>query len=469
MADPRLVPEPTVFVLYGATGDLSNRLVLPALFRLAQEGLMPSDWRLVGNGRGDVAHEDFRGQVRQSLERFGPKPSEGPWDDFASRLLFAGGGFETSDPGSLLAVLDEAHRSLGGGAQRVHYMAVPPSAFAELTRAIGEHGLAEDSRVVYEKPFGTSMETFRQLDQSAHQVFDEKQIYRIDHFLGKEAAQDIHVIRFANGLFAGAWDRRHIASVQIDVPETLDVSTRGSFYDATGTILDMIVTHLFQLVAEVAMEPPDSMDPEHFARAREEVIGHFRPLSADEAVLGQYVGYRHVKGVSPDSRTETFVALRLWIDNDRWRDVPFYLRTGKCLAQSAQRVSVTFRPPAKGLGHLPADGNVITFDLAGEGSIDLSLVAKRPGVELTLDKASAALPLGKAFHTPVLPAYSRLIHDVLMGDRSMFTRPDGLAHVWEVAAPLLESKPDPLPYKPGTWGPDASITLPHPDRWLLGP
>ncbi|HLI00787.1 MAG TPA: glucose-6-phosphate dehydrogenase, partial [Acidimicrobiales bacterium] len=333
MADARLVPEPTVFVLYGATGDLSNRLVLPALFRLAQEGLMPSDWRLVGNGRGDVAHEDFREQVRQSLERFGPKPSEGPWDDFSSRLSFAGGGFETSDPGSLLEVLDEAHRSLGGRARRVHYMAVPPSAFAELTHAIGEHGLAEDSRVVYEKPFGTSMETFRHLDHAAHEVFDETQIYRIDHFLGKEAAQDIHVLRFANGLFSGAWDGRHIGSVQIDVPETLDVSTRGSFYDATGTILDMIVTHLFQLAAEVAMEPPRSMDAEHFAQAREEVIGCFRPLSAEEAVLGQYEGYRDVKGVAPDSRTETFIALRMWIDNDRWRDVPFYLRTGKCLTQ----------------------------------------------------------------------------------------------------------------------------------------
>ena len=468
MVDPRLVPEPTVFVLYGATGDLAHRLVIPAIFRLAAEGLLPERWRLVGNGRGDVAHEDFRGRVRDSLEKFGPKPSEGPWDDFCDSLLFAGGGFDTDDPGSLLDVVNEAEEALGGEPQRIHYMAVPPLAFTELTKAIGEHGLAERSRVVYEKPFGTSKESFTELDQAAHRVFDEKQIYRIDHFLGKEATQDIHVLRFANGLFAGAWDRAHIESVQIDVPETLDVANRGSFYDATGAALDMIVTHLFQLTAEVAMEPPESMDAEHIAAAREEVIGAFRPLSGNEVVLGQYDGYTDVEGVAEGSHTETFVALRLWIDNDRWQGVPFYLRTGKCLAASHQHVSVIFREPPHGLGDLPVSGNVLTFDLAGDGGIELSLVAKRPGVELTLGSACAELPLGKAFHTPVLPAYSRLIHDVFMGDRSTFTRPDGLAHVWEVAGALLGDKPEPLPYARGSWGPDAGRDLPAPGHWLLG-
>lgn len=468
MVDSRLVPEPTVFVLYGATGDLSNRLVLPALFRLAKEGLLPEDWRLVGNGRGDVAHEDFRGRARRSLEKFGPHPSDGPWKDFADRLLFAGGGFDSSDPGCLLDVVKEAEDALGGNPQRVHYMAVPPPAFADLTEAIGEHNLAQRSRVVYEKPFGTSMDSFRRLDSAAHSVFEEDQIFRIDHFLGKEAAQDIYVLRFANGVFAGAWDRSHIESVQIDVPETLDVSTRGGFYDATGAVLDMIVTHLFQLAAEVAMEPPRSMDAEHIAEAREDVISCFRPLSPGDVVLGQYEGYRDTKGVAPDSRTETFVALRLWIDNDRWRGVPFYLRTGKCLAASKQHVSVIFRPPKRGLADMPAEGNVLTFDLAGDGGISLSLVAKRPGVQLSLGSAAAELPLGKAFHTPVLPAYSRLIHDVLIGDRSMFTRPDGLTKVWEVAGDLLEHKPTPLPYRPGSWGPQEAQRLPGPEGWLLG-
>jgi glucose-6-phosphate 1-dehydrogenase len=458
MVDTRLIPAPTVFVLYGATGDLSRRLVLPALYSLAREGLLPSDWRIVGNGRGDVSHEDFQGRVRDSLEEFGPKPADGPWEEFRQRLRFAGGGFDANNPGCLLDVIGEAEQELDGSLarpQRVHYLAVPPAAFGPLTEGIGAHRLAARSRVVYEKPFGTSPESFRQLDEVAKRVFAEPQIYRIDHFLGKEAAQDIHVLRFANGLFASAWDRHHIERVEIDVPETLDVGMRADFYEHTGAILDMVVTHLFQLAAEVAMEPPASVDAEHIARARQDVIGCFRPLTWDDVVVGQYEGYRGTEGVPPDSRTETFAALRLWVDNERWRGVPFLLRTGKCLAVSRQRVSVIFQEPATGFGAPPEGGNVITFELSGPGEIDLTMVAKQPGPELTLGTVSARLPLGEAFHTPALPAYARLIHDVLLGDRSLFTRPDGLAHVWTVAAALLTEKPDPRPYPKGSWGPDA--------------
>jgi glucose-6-phosphate 1-dehydrogenase len=458
MVDARLIPQPTVIVLYGATGDLAHRLVIPALYSLACEGLLPPDWRLIGNGRGNLAHEDFQGRVRQSLEEFGPKPTDGPWADFASRLRFAGGGFDRNDPGSLLEVMAEAETELSAGGrppQRIHYMAVPPAAFGPLTDAIGAHGLVERSRVVYEKPFGTSLESFHQLDRVAHEVFAEKDIYRIDHFLGKEATQDIHVLRFANGLFSRVWDREHIERVEIDVPETLDVGMRADFYDHTGAILDMIVTHLFQLAAEVAMEPPESADAEHIAEARQEVIGCFRPLTWDDAVVGQYEGYRDTNGIPADSRTETYVALRLWIDNDRWAEVPFLLRTGKCMPVSRQRVSVVFRTPAMAFGTAGAAGNVISFELSGEGEIDLSLVAKRPGPDFSLAAAHVRLPLGEAFHTPSLPAYSRLIHDVLLGDRSLFTRPDGLAHVWTVAAGILENKPDPTPYPRGSWGPDA--------------
>ena len=242
-------------------------------------------------------------------------------------------------------------------------------------------------------------------------------------------------MRFANGLFSGAWDASHIEEVQIDVPETLDVSTRAEFYEATGAVLDMLVTHLFQVAGEVAMECPETLDAEHIAEAREQVIGSFRPLAPDEVVLGQYEGYRDLDAVADDSRTETFVAARLWIDNERWRGVPFLLRTGKCLAASHQRVSVLFRAPAKSLGDVPESGNVLSFELSGDGEISLSLVTKQPGPTSTLGSVDVNLPLGKVFHTPALPAYSRLIHDVLIGDRSLFTRPDGLAHVWEVAGP----------------------------------
>jgi glucose-6-phosphate 1-dehydrogenase len=467
MPDPKLVPEPTVFVLFGATGDLAHRLVLPAFYRLAQAGLLPEDWRLVGNGRGDVSHENFQERVRKSLEEFGPKPDDGPWDEFVSRLRFAGGGFDSDDPGSLLEVLQEAESDLGGSPQRVHYLAVPPGAFGKLTEAIGGHGLVDRSRVVYEKPFGTSASSFSELDGLVHRVFDESQVYRIDHFLGKEATQDIHTVRFANGLFAGAWDRQHIESVQIDVPETLDVSMRASFYESTGAILDMLVTHLFQLAGEVAMETPESLDPEHLARARERVIGCFRPLDPSEVVRGQYLGYRELDDVPDDSNTETFVAARLWIDNDRWRGVPFLLRTGKCLAASHQRVTVVFRQPAQALGDPPPLGNVLSFELSGDGELAMSLVAKEPGATSALGTVHVDLPLGKVFHTPSLPAYSRLIHDVLLGDRSLFTRPDGLASVWQVARGILDATPEPVIYEPGSWGPEEANVLAGPSGWLL--
>jgi glucose-6-phosphate 1-dehydrogenase len=467
MPDDALVPETTIFVLYGATGDLAHRLVLPAFFRLAIAGLLPKEWRLVGNGRGDVSHEDFQARVHESLEEFGPKPSEGPWDEVRSRLRFAGGGFDSDNPGSLLDILREAEEELGGHPQLIHYMAVPPAAFGPLTEAIGAHRLAEGARVVYEKPFGTSLESFTELDRIADATFEETQIYRIDHFLGKEAAQDIHVLRFANGLFAGAWDRTHIECVQIDVPETLDVAMRAAFYESTGAILDMVVTHLFQLAGEVAMEPPHCLEPECLAEAREQVIGAFRPLGHADVVVGQYEGYRKIEGVPEDSRTETFVAVKMWVDNDRWDGVPFLLRTGKCLAESHQRVSVLFKDPVEGLPGQPEGSSVLGFELSGDGEILLTMVVKEPGPTMTLGSSTVSIPLGQGFHTPALSAYSRLLHDVLIGDRSLFTRPDGLQHVWEVAGGILDDKPEPIAYAKGSWGPAEADTLIAPQRWLL--
>jgi glucose-6-phosphate 1-dehydrogenase len=342
-------------------------------------------------------------------------------------------------------------------------------AFAGLTKALGEHGLAKDARVVYEKPFGTSADNFRELDQVVHSVLDEQQVYRIDHFLGKEATQDLHVLRFANESTAAFWNRRHVESVQIDVPETLDISDRAQFYDATGAVLDMLVTHLFQVAAEVAMEPPASLGALDLQAARETVIGNFRPLDPAEVVLGQFDGYRDVPGVDPHSNRDTFVAARLWIDTDRWRGVPFYLRTGKRLAASAQRVSLILREPAGPFsGQLPADANVLCFSLAGDGEIDLSVVAKKPGPALNLDVGHAPIPLASLSGADPLPPYVRLIHDVLLGDRSLFTRPDGLASVWEVAGPLLSSPPQVNPYAPGSWGPAKARELVAPGHWLLG-
>jgi glucose-6-phosphate 1-dehydrogenase len=462
-------PGPTVFVLFGATGDLAKRMVLPAFYRLAQEGLLPKEWRLVGNGRGDVAHEDFRAHVHDALAEFDKTPDPQEWDAFAQRVFFAGGGFNTDDPGSLLDAIGKTRQVLGGDPQLIHYLAVPPVAFTGLTKALGQHGLANGARVVYEKPFGTSKEAFHELDDVVHSVLDEQQVYRIDHFLGKEATQDLHLLRFANASFASCWDREHVESVQIDVPETLDVSDRAQFYDATGAVLDMLVTHLFQVAAEVAMEPPASLHALDLQAAREEVISSFRPLDPAEVVLGQFAGYRDVPGIDPHSDRDTFVAARLWIDTDRWRGVPFYLRTGKRLAASAQRVSLIMRDPQGPLnGQLPHDANVLCFSLAGDGEIDLSLVTKKPGPALNPDVAHATISLASLPDANPLPPYVRLIHDVLLGDRSLFTRPDGLAAVWNVADPLLSRPPQVCSYAPGSWGPAEAADLIAPGKWLLG-
>jgi len=443
--------------------------VLPAFYRLAHEGLLPGQWVLVGNGRGDVAHEDFRARVRDTVTGSGTEPEPAEWDAFAKRVFFAGGGFSADSPGSLLDVIGEARDSLGGDPQLVHYLAVPPVAFAGLTKAFGQHGLSRGARVVYEKPFGTSGKDFRELDRVVHSVLDEQQVYRIDHFLGKEATQDLHLLRFANGSFASYWDREHVESVQIDVPETLDISDRAQFYDATGAVLDMLVTHLFQVTAEVAMEPPASLGSLDLQAAREKVISCFRPLDPAEVVLGQFDGYRDVPGVDPHSNRDTFVAARLWIDSDRWRDVPFYLRTGKRMAASAQRVTLILRdPPGPLSGRLPRDANVLCLSMAGDGEIDLSLVTKKPGPALDLDVAHANIALARLPGADPLPPYVRLIHDVLLGDRSLFTRPDGLAAVWDVAEPLLSRPPQVSPYAPGSWGPAEARDLIAPGYWLLG-
>ncbi len=462
-------PGPTVFVLFGGTGDLAKRMVLPAFYRLAIDGLLPADWLLVGNGRGDVSHLDFRRHVHDVLTEFGPKPADGPWQEFSDRLRFAGGGFEKSNPGSLLDVLAESREHVGKNAQLVHYLAVPPVAFGAITEGLGEHGLADGARVVYEKPFGTSADGFRELDRMVHKVLDEHQVFRIDHFLGKEATQNLHVLRFANGLFDAAWSREHIRAVQIDVPEKIGITDRATFYDATGAVLDMLVTHLFQVAAEIAMEPPASLAADDLQSAREEVIGCFRAIDPAEVVLGQFDGFTDVAGVRKDSRTDTYVAARMWIDNDRWRDVPFLLRTGKRLAFSEQRVSLIFREPDGTIPETPRAGNVLSFDLSGDGAIDLTLMAKEPGPQLNLEPATVRLSLDALpTSTDALPPYVRLLHDVLIGDRSLFTRPDGLAAVWKTAGPLLAHRPKPVGYAPGSWGPAQARELAAPDGWLLG-
>jgi glucose-6-phosphate 1-dehydrogenase len=265
------------------------------------------------------------------------------------------------------------------------------------------------------------------------------------------------------------WNREHVESVQIDVPEKLGITDRSVFYDATGAVLDMLVTHLFQVAAEVAMEPPATLGALDLQSAREEVISCFRPLDPAEVVLGQFDGYRDVPGIAAGSTQDTYVAARLWIDNDRWRGVPFYLRTGKRLAATEQQVSLILREPSGPLaGQLAGDTNVLSFSLSGNGQIGLCLVAKKPGPALDLETAQTSIPLANLRDADPLPPYVRLIHDVLLGDRSLFTRPDGLAAAWKTVTPLLTDPPQVVSYAPGSWGPAAARKLIAPGRWLLG-
>ena len=466
MPEPDSPDLPTVIILYGATGDLAKRMVLPAVYELFTRDLLPDPFRLVGNGRGDVAHEDFRGRVRESLEEFAPDADLSRFDEFAEQVFFAGGGFTRDDPGSLLDVIGEAERAVGERPRLVHYLAVPPSSFAKTTEAIAEHALTENALAVYEKPYGTSTTSLRELDELVLATFDEEQVYRIDHFLGKEATQNLHLVRFANRLFGGAWHREHIAQVQIDVPETLDIADRAGFYDETGAALDMLVTHLFQVAAEVAMEPPRSMEPADLQDAREAVIAAFRPLDPSEVVLGQYASYRETEGIAADSTTDTYVAARLWIDTDRWRDVPFLLRTGKKLAVSAQRVSLVFRPaegPVRGAGN---DRNVLAFDLKGNGAIEIEMTVKKPGPDPVPAESTTRLNLENVA-AGSMPPYTSLLHDVLIGNRSLFTSSAGLAEAFRAFQPLLDSPPALETYADDSWGPDAAERLTDGLGWQL--
>ncbi|WP_129338330.1 glucose-6-phosphate dehydrogenase [Cellulomonas endophytica] len=463
--------RPVLLVLHGARGDLARRMVLPALATLHARDLLPARWALLGAGRSEVSTADFRSAVSEALETFGDEEARGAGDALRERATYARDVSESDedDAGDLPDAVARARRSLGDEAVVVHYLAVPPESFEPLTRALHRHGLVDGVRVVYEKPYGTSPESFRALDAVVHEVLDEEQVFRIDHFLGKEATQNLHVVRFANELVGGAWNREHVAQVQVDVPETLDVADRAEFYDATGALLDMLVTHLFQVAATVAMEPPAGLSAGDLAAARDEALEHFRPLTPDDVVLGQFEGYREIDGVDDASTTDTFVAARLYVDTDRWRGVPFLLRTGKRMAASAQQVTLVLRRPDELFGQ-EVGPNQVAVSLAGSGEVRITTTVKRPGPDLVLDTGTATLALADVEPGAALPPYAGLLADVLAGDRTLFTTPRGLAAAWRAVEPVLgDARPQVQPYAPDGWGPGAAEALAAPGRWALGP
>jgi glucose-6-phosphate 1-dehydrogenase len=462
--------KPHVIVLFGASGDLARRKLLPGLMHLSQSGLVP-DCRIVGTSLDDLDDESFRTLARKACEEFSHHGVDHHrWASFESKLHFVGHA-EGAD--GLAAAVARAEDALGGDCRRLHYLSVPPDAALAAVRMLGDAGLVERSRIIMEKPFGVDLASARVLNANLHQTFDEEQIFRIDHFLGKEAAQNILAFRFANGLFEPIWNRNHIDHVQIDVPETLALESRVAFYEKTGAYRDMVVTHLFQILAFMAMEPPTALEPDAIREEKNKVFRSMRPIEPANVVRGQYIGYRDEPGVAPDSDTETFVALRCEIDNWRWAGVPFFLRTGKRMSEGARIISIAFHeppksmfPPGSGVGAHGPDH--LTFDLADASKLSLSFYGKRPGPGMKLDKLSMQFALHETGRVgDVLEAYERLIYDAMIGDHTLFTTADGIERLWDLSTPLLERPAPVRPYAPGSWGPNAIHQLIAPHAWRL--
>jgi glucose-6-phosphate 1-dehydrogenase len=468
-------PGNHVIVLFGATGDLAKRKLLPGWFHLYAAGLLPKEFRLIGSAPPGMAMTDnqFREHAEQSCTDFCiTKPDDGPWEEFAANLSFA-----AAEPGNyqdLVAAVQRAEKEIGGTPERLYHLAIPPVAFSSVVGMLGDSGLAKGARVIIEKPFGTDLDSARKLNQAVHAVFPESNVFRIDHFLGKESVDNILALRFANGLFEPIWNRQHIRYVEIDVPETLTIEGRAGFYDATGAYRDMVVTHLFQVLAFVAMESPVSLSAKHLRDEKEKVFEALKPIDVAHVVRGQYQGYLSTSGVAADSQTETMVAVRAEVDNWRWHGVPFFLRSGKAMGASRQVITLGFAPPP--LRMFPAHRkdtpygrqNEIVIDFADPGAIKLNFLAKVPGAELSLGNAEMAFYYKDSFAAShALEGYEHLILMAMVGDQSLFTRSDGIERVWEISEPLLQNPPPVEPYPVGSYGPESVKRLIAPYHWHL--
>ncbi|MFK7891705.1 MAG: glucose-6-phosphate dehydrogenase [Granulosicoccus sp.] len=457
-------------VLFGATGDLAKRKLIPGLFHLISAGFIP-DCQVIGVSLDKLTDEEFKALCHEALSEYAHRRlKDEDWQNFAARLQYLS---LTEGASALEALVLKTEERLDGVCQRVHYLSVPPTAALSVIQTLGDAHLTERARVVMEKPFGTDLDSAQHLNAEVHKVFAEEQVFRIDHFLGKEPAQNILAFRFANGLFEPIWNRNFIEHIQIDVPETLGLETRAAFYENTGAFRDMVVTHLFQILAFVAMEPPVALQPDAISEEKNKVFRSMLPIQPEDAVRGQFNGYRELDGVPDESQTETFIALKCSIDNWRWAGVPFYLRTGKCLAEGQRIISIAFHEPPKSM--FPRDSGVglhgpdhLTFDLSDASRTSLSFYGKRPGPGMKLDKHSLQFAMDETRHIgEVLEAYERLILDVMRGDHTLFTTSQGIERLWEVSASLIESSSPVHRYAPGSWGPNRIHQLIGPRAWRL--
>jgi glucose-6-phosphate 1-dehydrogenase len=462
---------PHVVVLFGATGDLARRKLLPGLAHLASTSTLAPDIRVVATSLEDFDDDAFREFAQSAVKEFGTHPlTTEQWETFATHIVYVP---QSAGPDALAGAVAEAEQSLGPESRRLHYLSVPPKAALPVITMLRDAKLVEKSRVVMEKPFGTDLRSAIILNDQVHETFHESQIFRIDHFLGKEAAQNILAFRFANGLFEPIWNRNFIDHIQIDIPETLGLDRRANFYESTGAYKDMVVTHLFQVMAFVAMEPPTALEPRAISEEKNKVFRSLLPIEPGDVVRGQYSGYLNEEGVARDSDTETFIALRAGLDNWRWAGVPFYLRTGKRMAEGLRVISIAFKeaprtmfPANSGVGAAGPDH--LTFDLAEDSKVSLSFYGKRPGPGMKLDKLSMQFSTHETERAgEVLEAYERLILDAMRGDHTLFTTAEGIESLWERSIPLLEDPPPVKPYAPGTWGPNAIHQLIAPHAWRL--
>ncbi|MER7558515.1 glucose-6-phosphate dehydrogenase [Nocardioides sp. NPDC126508] len=464
---------PHVIVLFGATGDLARRKLLPGLLRLNEAGLM-TDAQIVGTSLEEMSDEDFVAFAREACEEFGKGDiTDERWAAFGGMLSYVSTKEGPHALADAVKLAEKKLQGLGSDVRRLHYLSVPPKAAQDVIRQLEEADLVERARIIMEKPFGTDLESAKELNAKIHEVFSEEQIFRIDHFLGKEAAQNILAFRFANGLFEPIWNRNFIDHVQIDIPETLGLEGRTAFYEGTGAYRDMVVTHLMQVLAFMAMEPPTSLAPDPIGEEKNKVFRSIQPLDPRNVVRGQYSGYRGKNEVADDSDTETFIAMKVIIDNWRWAGVPFFLRTGKKLAEGARIISIAFKEPP--LTMFPANSGAgtqgpdhLTFDLADQSKMSLSFYGKRPGPGMKLEKLSMQFATQEtSSSTGVLEAYERLIHDAMRGDHTLFTTAEGIETLWEISQPLLDNPPPVRLYAPGSWGPNSIHQLIAPHAWRL--
>ena len=487
--DARLprVPDPGIMVIFGASGDLTSRKLVPALYELAAQRRLPMEFAVVGLSRTKMSHDEFRERLREKLEEQRSEGvSEDVWDSFSKGIFYLPG--DSKDPETyreLREFLQELDGERETEGNRIFYLSSSPSLFSTIVERLGEAGMNEGenggfSRLVVEKPFGRDLESARELNGDIRRYFEESQIYRIDHYLGKETVQNILALRFANGIFEPVWSQHYVDHVQITVAEDIGVGTRGAFYEEAGALRDIVQNHVMQLLCLTAMEPPVAFDADTVREEKVKVLKAVRPIPEDGvqdfAVRGQYgrgwvwgeevSGYREEKNVAPDSSTETFMALKLFVDNWRWAGVPFYIRAGKRMPKKATEIAIQFRPSP----HTPFSGgeteelepNVLVIRVQPEEGISLKIGAKVPGSGFEIRSVNMDLLYGTAFLEEAPDAYQRLLLDLMLGDPTLFIRADEAEMAWNILASVMEawSRDSKVAFYPaGSWGPEEADAL----------